>query len=129
MKVVHPTWSEIAYKQAMIMLGGNYLSIPQYYTQLFSTFKLLLDEEHIKELDMKIKEIEVWLTDDFNPLNLQEAEIRMWNNMDLNSGFQVNGVMITQQEIYSKLDEIKNWLRSLLAVYLPYIRFTVPVQM
>lgn len=122
--VVAPTWSEIAYRQAMTMLGGNYLTIPQYYTRLFQTFRLLLVEEDRIKLDAMIKEIENWISDEFNIITLQEAEIRMWNNMDLNSGFQVDGIIVTQQEIYQKLDQIKSWLQSLLGDYLPFIRFT-----
>lgn len=124
MKVISPTWGEIAYRQCMTMLGGNYLTIPQYYSQLFQTFRMLMVQEDRERLDAMVKEIEDWLSDEYNPLTLQEAEIRMWNNMDLNSGFQVNGVLITQNEIYQKLDQIKDWLRGLVGEYLPYIRFT-----
>jgi hypothetical protein len=124
MKVLSPTWGEIAYRQCMTMLGGNYLSIPQYYSQLFQTFRMLLVPEDQEKLNQMIKDVEDWLSDKYNPLTLQEAEIRMWNNMDLNSGFQVNGVLITQNEIYQRLDIIKNWLRGMIGEYLPYIRFT-----
>ena len=112
----------------MTVLGGNYLSVPQYYSMLFQTFKMLLVQEDLVRLDAEIKVVEDWLSDRHNRLTLQEAEIRMWNNMDLNSGFQVDGVFITQQEIYQKLDLIKNWLRGLLGEYLPYIRFTQQIR-
>ena len=128
MKVVSPTWGEIAYRQCMTVLGGNYLSIPQYYSMLFQTFRMLLVTEDRDKLNHMILEVEDWISDRYNRLTLAEAEIRMWNNMDLSSGFQVDGVLITQQEIYQRLDLIKNWLRGLLGEYLPYIRFTQQIR-
>lgn len=129
MKVIPPTGLEIAWKQCKQMLMLNPLAMPSYYTALFSSFRALLDEEHIKELDKKIKEVEVWLSDDLNPMTLDEAEMRMFQNMDLLSGFEVRGQMITQMEINQRLEEIKTWLTQLLYMYLPYIRFTTPVRM
>lgn len=87
------------------------------------------DEENFKELERKIKEIEIWLSDEFNPITLEEAEQRMWSNMDLLSGFQVNGVLITQMEINTKLEEIKQWLNQLSYEYMAYIRWTIALRM
>ena len=128
MKVIAPTYGEIAFKQCQRMLMLNPLAMSGYYTALFTTFKSLLSEEHIQELDEKIKEIEDWLSDELNPMTLQEAELRMFNNMDLLSGFEVNNVLITQMEINERLEEIKGWLTQLLYMYLPNIRFTTPLR-
>jgi hypothetical protein len=87
------------------------------------------DEDNYKQLVAKIKEIEEWLSDEYNPLTLGEAEHRMWNNMDLLSGFEVNGQMRTQMDINSRLEEIKQWLTSLSFEYMTYIRWTIPLRM
>jgi len=129
MKVIPPTINEIAWKQCKQMLMLNPLTMPNYYTTLFATFKSLLGDVHQQELDKKIKEIENWLSDDLNKMTLSEVELRMFNNMDLLSGFEVNGKMITQMEINQRLEDIKSWLMQLLYLYLPYIRFTAPVRM
>lgn len=106
----------------------NPLTMPTYYSTLFSTFKSLLVQEHLDELDRKIKEVENWMSDDLNPMTLNEAEIRMWQNMDLYSGFERGGEMITQMDINAKLEEIKSWLEQLFWMYFPHIRFTVPIK-
>jgi len=103
--------------------------MPSYYGTLFASFRALLDTQHIEQLDAQIKEVEKWLSDDLNKMTLDEVEMRMFQNMDLLSGFEVNGQMITQMEINQKLEEIKTWLTQLLYVYLPYIRFTQAVKM
>lgn len=106
----------------------NPLMLNDYWTQLFSSFKSMMslfdDKENMAELDKRIKEIEEWLSDEYNPLTLSEAEVRMFQNMDLLSGFEVNGKLVTQMEINDKLGQIKRWLTELLYEYLPYIRFT-----
>ena len=100
-----------------------------YWTALFNTFKGLLMEDDTKILDTAIKEIEEWLSDEFNPMTLDEAEVLMFQNMDLYSGFEVEGQMITQQEINQKLQAVKTWLQQLLyGKYMPNIRFTVPLK-
>ena len=106
----------------------NPLAMPNYYGALFSSFKALLNEEHSAELDQKIKKIEEWLSDEYNPMTLSEAETRMFQNMDLLSGFLVDGVLITQMEINQKLEEIKDWLQMLLYMYQPHIRFTQTIR-
>jgi ABC-type lipoprotein export system ATPase subunit len=111
--------------QRIIML--NQLAIPNYYTTLFNVFRGLLDETDSLELEYKIKDIEGWLSDDMNQLKLQEIEIRMFQNMDLLSGFVVRGEFITQFEINQKLEAIKQWLIMMLYQYLQYIRFTIPM--
>ena len=86
------------------------------------------DEESFRELEKRVKQIDEWISDDLNPLTLQEAELRMWNNMDLLSGFEVRGEMITQMEINAKLDEIKQFLIQLHFSYSRYIRWTIPIR-
>jgi len=128
MKVIPPNNMEIAWRQCRQMLMLNPLAMPNYYGALFSSFKALLNEEHNAELNNKIKEIEEWLSDEYNPMTLSEAETRMFQNMDLLSGFQVNGKMITQMEINQKLEEIKDWLQNLLFLYQPHIRFSQTIR-
>lgn len=124
--------TEVMFRQCEKILYTNYLMIPDYYTQLFSSFKSLMvmfgDSENIGVLTKAIKDIEGWLSDEYNPMTLAEAETRMFQNMDLLSGFEVNGIMITQQEIYTRLNEIKSWLNSLLYDYMPMIRFTQQIK-
>lgn len=129
MKVVPATNSEMSFRYCRELLMLNPLAMPSYYTSLFSAFKSLLDPEHIAELNAKIKAIEEWLSDEYNPMTLSEAETRMFQNMDLLSGFQVNGVLITQIDINQKLEEIKSWLTQLLYEYMNYIRFTQQIPM
>lgn len=127
MKVLAPSGTEIAYKQCMELVKMNALMIPQYYTMLFLSFESLLVDEDIYRLRLMKKDIEDWLSDDINKLSLNEIEIRMYNNMDLNSGFQVNGIMITQMQINERLNQVKNWCTQKLYQYLRYIRFTAPI--
>lgn len=104
-----------------------------YWTQLFTSFEAMMDmfgdEQGKAELQARIKALEDWLSDEYNPLTLQEIETRMFQNMDLLSGFAVNGEMITQMEINEKLSEIKVWLTRKLYQYLPNIRFTQQIRM
>lgn len=86
------------------------------------------DEGNFRQLEKRLKDINSWISDDLNPLTLQEAELRMWNNMDLLSGFEVRGEMITQMEINAKLDDIKQWLIQLHFDYSRYIRWTIPIR-
>lgn len=129
MKVIPPTYQEIAFKQCQRLLMLNPLMMSGYYTALFNTFKSLLIEEDIQQLDAMIVAVEERLSDDYNQMTLQEAELRMFNNMDLLSGFEVGGKMVTQMEINQWLEEIKSWLTQRLYAYLPHIRFTTPVKM
>lgn len=133
MKIIPPTDKEVAFKQCQKLLMLNPLTMSQYYTNLFTSFKSLMilmgDERNYNLLNKKIKDIENWLSDPLNPITLEEAELRMWNNMDLLSGFEVNGVLITQMEINSKLEEIKNWLIQLSFEYMSHIRWTIPLKM
>lgn len=128
MKVIPPTYQEMSFKQCQRLLMLNPLMMSGYYTTLFNTFKSLLLEEDIEQLDAMIKAVEERLSDDYNKLTLQEAELRMFNNMDLLSGFEVNGRMVTQMEINQWLEEIKSWLTQRLYAYLPHIRFTTPIK-
>ena len=128
MKVIPPTYQEIAWKQCQKLLMLNPLMLPNYYGILFSAFKALLIQTHIDELNVKIEGFEEWMSDDLNTLKLSEIEIRMFNNLDLLSGFQVGADFRTQMEINQKLEEIKSWLTQLLYVYLPNIRFTQPIR-
>lgn len=97
---------------------------------MFNAFKSLLIEEHTLMLQYFIKDVEGWLSDENNVMTLHEAEIRMFSNMDLTSGFEVRGEMIEQRMIYERLEKIKSWLQSLLyGFYMPQIRFTQPLQM
>jgi len=107
----------------------NPLTMNSYYTTLFSAFKSLLTDEDNAQLDEMVAEIERWLSDDLNKMKLFEIEMRMFNNLDLLSGFQVSGVLITQMEINERLEEIKMWLTQKLYEYLPYIRFTSQVML
>ena len=129
MKVIPPTYQEMAFTQCQRLLMLNPLMMSGYWTALFNTFKSLLVDEDVEELEGMIKEIEVWLSDEYNPMTLQEMEIRMFQNMDLLSGFEVNGNIITQMEINEKLEKIKGWLTQKLYEYLPYIRFTTQIRM
>ena len=129
MKVILPTYEEISFKQCQRLLMLNPLMMSGYYTALFNTFKSLLGDNDIEQLDEMIREVELKLTDEYNTMTLSEAELRMFNNMDLLSGFEVNGVMVTQMEINQWLEEIKSWLTQRLYAYLPHIRFTTPIRM
>lgn len=130
-EVITPTTSELMWRNCQRLLLLNPLVLPTYYTTLFNAFKSLISmfsEEDYNELLARIAEVEKFISDDLNPLSLQEAEMRMYNNLDLLSGFQVNGQLITQYEINAKLEEIKTWLNQLLYEYLPHIRFTTQVR-
>jgi hypothetical protein len=61
-------------------------------------------------------------------MTLEEAEMRMFQNMDLLSGFDVNGEFITQMEINKRLEEIKSWLNERFYSILPNIRFSSPIR-
>lgn len=126
------TSSEIAWRQASRFIMMNPLMMSQYYTNLFTAFKSLMmimgDEENFKQLEKMIKDVEKWISDDLNQLTLAEAEIRMWNNMDLLSGFQVRGVLITQMEINSRLEMIKQYLIQMHFEYSRFIRWTQPLR-
>lgn len=124
MKVIPPNIHELAFKQCQRLLMMNPLMMSTYYTTLFTTFRSLLTEDDSIVLDYHIKNIEGWLSDDLNKMTLQEAELRMYNNMDLLSGFLVRGSMITQMEIQQKLEEVKTWLTQRLYTYMYHIRFT-----
>ena len=129
MKVIHPTFQELAYRNCQRLLMFNPLMMSGYYGALFGSFKALLVQQDIELLDQMIKSVEERLSDEFNVMELSEIEMRMFNNMDLLSGFEVNGVMITQMEINQLLEEIKSWLNQKLYEYLPHIRFTTQIQM
>lgn len=130
---IPPTPKEIIWNQAGRIMSVNYLAMSDYYNQLFAVFRSLMvimeDEKNYEKLNAMIKEIEEWLSDDLNPMTLPEAEMRMFQNMDLLSGFQVNGQMITQLEIYDKLNKIKSWLQDIYYNYAVKIRFTVQIRM
>jgi len=132
MRVIPPTNGEIIWKSCFRLLSMNSLMMNDYWTQLFTSFKSLMrlfgDEENLEELEKRIKDIEDWLSDEYNPMTLQEAEVLMFQNMDLLSGFIVSGQMITQQDINSRLNEIKQYLNELIYDYLPHIRFTQQMQ-
>lgn len=127
--IIPPTWQEISFRQCQRLLMVNPLAMNTYYTTLFNAFHSLLQDEDNQQLDEMIKHVEEWLSDDLNQMKLFEIEMRMYNNMDLLSGFQVNNVLITQMEINEKLEEIKGWLTQKLYEYLPYIRFTSQVDL
>ena len=124
MKIISPSYSEIAWLNASRIMSLNPLALSGYFNQLFLSMRPLLDEDENAELDMRIKQIEVWLSDKYNSMKLYEIEMRMFQNMDLYSGFEVNGVMITQMEINEKLESIKQWLQELLYDKMRYIRFS-----
>lgn len=128
MNIIAPNFREIAYKQCLELIRTNPLVMANYYTQLITTFRSLLNDEDEARMLHILKEIEDWLSDDLNKITLQEAEYLMYNNNDLKSGFEVNGKMITQLEINQRLQELKNWLMYKLYEYLPSIRFTQQVQ-
>lgn len=128
MKVPVPTNEEIAFRQCLTMLRINPLVMSTYYSTLFLTFKSLLVFEDIQRLNHMVKDIEKWLCDDFNKITLKEIELRMYNNMDLNSYFLVNGEEIRQLHINSRLEDIKQWLTQKLYLYLRFIRFTAPIE-
>ena len=58
----------------------NPLAHQTYYSTLFNMFRGLLAEEHVQELNAMVKEIEDWMSDDFNNMTLQEMEILMFQN-------------------------------------------------
>lgn len=124
MRVIVPTVGELIWRQCEKMLMLNPLAHQTYYSTLFNMFRGLLAEEHVQELNAMVKEIEDWMSDDFNNMTLQEMEILMFQNLDWNSGFEVNGVFITQKEINTRLEKIKDYLQQQLYVYIEYIRFT-----
>lgn len=128
MKVIAPTYQEIAFRQAQRLLMLNPLVLPTYYSTLFATFKSLLTPEDSAKLEYMINDIEGWLSDELNKIQLQEVEQRMYNNMDLLSGFEVRGEFITQMMINDRLEKIKQWLTERLYVYLPNIRFTAQIR-
>lgn len=119
-----PTNEEVAFRQCIEILKINPLAMSTYYSTLFATFKALLNNEDILRLTFWVDCFEDWLSDDLNDLRLHEIELRMYNNMDLNSGFLVNGVLITQLDIIKRLEDIKLWLTGRLYVYMGHIRFT-----
>jgi len=129
--IIPPTTGEILFKQCNKLLMMNPLMMSNYWTTLFLSFRQFLsmfDEEEVNELDKKIKEVEAFLSDKLNPMTLSEAEMRMFNNMDLLSGFLVNGVIVTQYEINQKLEKIKVWLTGLLYSYTQHVRFTTSIR-
>jgi len=128
MKIITPTTDEMIWRSCERMLMLNPLAHQTYYSTLFNMFRGLLAPQHIQELNARVKEIEIWLSDDFNKMTLHEAEVRMFQNMDLLSGFEVNGQLISQMEINTRLEEIKNWLQGLLYAYMEHIRFTVALR-
>lgn len=132
MKVVPPLPEEIMFRQCQRLLMLNPLMMNTYYTQLFQSFagffQMMGDEEGHKIIQVQIKEVEGWLSDDLNKITLHEAELRMFNNLDLLSGFEVNGVLITQMQIQDRLEEIKSFLNQRLYQLMPHIRFTQPIR-
>jgi hypothetical protein len=132
MKVIPPSANEISWRQCSRFIMMNPLMMSQYYMNLFTSFKSLMmimgDEENFNKLDKMIKDVEKWLSDDLNPLTLPEIELRMWNNMDLLSGFDVRGTFITQMEINSRLEMIKQYLIQLHFEYSRFIRWTIPMR-
>ena len=103
-----------------------------YYSQLFNTFKQMFEmfggEEDKKYLDAMIKTFEEYVSDDLNPMTLEECELRMFQNMDLLSGLQVRGAFITQQDMNTMLNNIKSWLNNKLWEYMTMVRFTTPMK-
>src|SRR4030042_2258845 len=122
MKVINPSYLEIAWLGASQMMRLNSLAVSGYFSQLFLSMRPLLDEDENAELDARIKQIEDWLSDKYNQLKLYEIEMRMFQNMDLRSGFEVNGILITQIEINDKLEQIKQWLQAILYDKMKYVR-------
>lgn len=121
---------EVIWRQCERLTLGSYLTNQTFYNTMFTAFKSLLIQEHALMLDYFLYDIQGWLSDDMNQLTLQEAEIRMFSNMDLTSGFEVRGEMITQMMIYERFEKIKGWLQELLyGFYMPNTRFTMPLQM
>ena len=129
LEVVSPTQGEMIWNNANRLIMLNPLMMPAYYSTLFMVFRNLLNEEDFAELNAKVKAIEDWISDDLNPLTLHEAEIRMYNNMDLLSGFEVRGQLITQYDINARLEQIKQYLIQKLYEYQAYVRFTQIIRM
>lgn len=128
MRVIVPTVSEMIWRSCEKMLMLNPLAHQTYYSTMFGMFRGLMGDEHVAELNARVKAIEDWMSDDFNKMTLSEMEIRMFQNLDWLSGFEVNGEFISQREINTKLEEIKDWLQQMLYAYMPHIRFTVPLR-
>lgn len=128
MKVVPLTGGEIIWRQSLRLVFTNPLTMNDYYSQLFNTFKQMFEmfggEEDKKYLDAMIKTFEEYVSDDLNPMTLEECELRMFQNMDLLSGLQVRGAFITQQDMLSMLNNIKSWLNNKLWEYMTFVRFT-----
>jgi hypothetical protein len=57
-------------------------------------------------------------------MDLKQMETYMDNNLDLKSFFKENGKLITQLEINSELDKLKNWVYNEAVQLMPYVRFT-----
>lgn len=128
MRVITPTTDEMIWRSCEKMLMLNPLAHQTYFTTLFNMFRGLLAPEHLEDLEKRIKEIEVWMSDEFNKMTLHELELRMFQNLDWLSGFEVNGEFVSQMEINTRLEKIKDWLQQLLYAYMPHIRFTVPIR-
>ena len=122
------TSGEMIWRNANRLVSMNPLMMNSYYTTLFQVFRnmfmLFGDDENLTKMEKMIGEIEILLSDDLNPMTLNEAELRMFNNMDLLSGFEVNGRIVTQMEINERLEKVKTWLVGILYAYLPEVRFT-----
>lgn len=80
------------------------------------------------ELQEKVKKInskEHYLLFKLQPvMDLKMMETYMDNNLDLKSFFKEQGRLITQLEINSELDKIKNWVYDEAVQMMPHIRFT-----
>ena len=123
--IINPTQKEVAYREILRSFHTNPLAEQTHYTTLFDACKMLLDEEDIARLDYAVFCIEQWLSDDLNKIALDEAELYMFQNLDLYSGFQVNGIIITQQIIIKRLSDIKRWLYQTIQFdYFPRVRLT-----
>lgn len=57
-------------------------------------------------------------------MDLKTMETYMDNNLDLKSFFKEHGRVVTQLEISSELDKIKNWVYDEAVKLMPYVRFT-----
>ena len=132
MKVVPLTNYEIIWRQSLRLIFTNPLTMNDYYSQLFNTFKQMFEmfggEEDKKYLEAMIKAFEEYVSDDLNPMTLEECELRMFQNMDLLSGLQVRGTFITQQDMLTMLNNIKSWLNNKLWEYMTMVRFTTPMK-
>lgn len=131
--VVTPTTKEMIWRTCYSQVFTNPMAMPLYYTTLFEMFKNLFFEmeDVVAYFDLlkDIREFEDYISDDLNPMTLAEAELRMFQNMDLLSGFEVRGDLITQMQINQRLEFMRKKLMQYLLQSMSEVRFLTPIRL